>query len=322
MLEYTILHRLGKAVSEPVAKFDPDQPRDDSGKWTSGGGSSGATPSTASSQPGSPGQEKLYATGTGTKYDPIITNDVTAAARALHEDKYVKLKSPRQVAVLLDKIREMVDDAKAKGEKAGVYDLCKVSVPGTNLFCAESKGIPRVRMPQIKGVPIPGSKADGLPKDKSGEVNLAEPLMQHLAAAGIAVSKETERADHLRASQSELNGAKVSSMAAALESGKADQIRTNPIFCSRDGYIVDGHHSWAAVIGVDLRKERPEGEHLKMNVLRVDLDIIELLRAANRFAAEWGIPQAGVGQMQKSRCKDGCCCVLSDADIVTIFARG
>ena len=37
----------------------------------------------------------------------------------------------------------------AKGGKAPNFNLCNVSVTGSNLFCAESKGIPRIQMPQL-----------------------------------------------------------------------------------------------------------------------------------------------------------------------------
>ena len=261
-------------------------------------------------------------TGTGAKDDPIVTKDVLVAAAALHEDRYVRLESKRQVSVLLDKIKEMVDDAKAKGQKAGVYDLCKVTLTGSSLFCVESKGVPRVQMPQIKGVPTPGSKADALPKDKSGEVNLAETFIKQLKEAGVGVTLEKERADFLKPSQNELNGGKVSGMAAALESGKANHIREDPIFCSAEGFVLDGHHRWCATVGVDLRKERGEGEHLTMNILRCDLGIIDLIKAANNFATAWGIPQASVAKVKKSGCGNGGCAVLSDADIVRLFADG
>ena len=258
-------------------------------------------------------------TGTGAKDDPIVTKDVLVAAAALHEDKYVKLDSAKQVCTLLDRLKVMVDEAKAAGQKAKDYDLCKVSVPGTNLFCAESKGVPRVQMPQLKGVPTQGSKADKLPHDKNGEVDLAVPFIEHLHAAGIGITDDVERADYLKASQNQLNGGKVSGMMAAIESGKNTAIRDEPLFVDNLGYILDGHHRWAAVVGASYREglDKP----LTMKVRRVDMDITDLLRAANRFATTWGIPQASVSKSKKGCCNGGCA-VLSDADIVRLFADG
>lgn len=79
--------------------------------------------------------------GSGTKEDPYVTDDVDVAAKLIIDDqdtpekeaRYVRLNQPQQVSTLLDKMKEMVDDAKAKGEKAPLYDLCRVSVPGSTL---------------------------------------------------------------------------------------------------------------------------------------------------------------------------------------------
>lgn len=69
--------------------------------------------------------------------------------RALAENKKVVLDQPREVATLIDKLSKITKEMVAKGEKAPNFNLCNVSVKGTNLFCAESKGIPRIKMPQM-----------------------------------------------------------------------------------------------------------------------------------------------------------------------------
>lgn len=42
--------------------------------------------------------------------------------------------------------------AKDKGVKAPVFDLCRASVPKTNLFCADAVGYERVEMPQLSAI--------------------------------------------------------------------------------------------------------------------------------------------------------------------------
>lgn len=225
--------------------------------------------------------------GSGTKEDPFKTGDVENAAKLLADGKFVELQQPDQVATLLDRLKEIVDDAKAKGESAPVYDLCKVSVPGTNLFCVESKGIPRSKMPQLSGKPLPGSKGDALPKNDKGEVDLAPQFMQFLRDSGIEIVEEEVDASHLRASQNELNGAKIAGIASGMEAGKVPDAR---IFVSDSGYVVDGHHRWAAKVGLEYKTGQP----MKQPVNHIKADIIKVLQLANDFAAEWGIPQAGV----------------------------
>lgn len=224
--------------------------------------------------------------------DIITTSDIDVAVRELHAGRKVILNQRREVSTLIEELgrvaREMVD----KGEKAPDFDLCNVSVKGTNLFCHDSKGIPRMHMPQLSGIPLPGSKADKLPKDKHGGVNIAGEFQKHLDALGYKTEDVDERADYLRATQNQLNGVKVAGIANAMRAGK---LKDRRLYVSKENYIVDGHHNWAAKIAVDF-DDNKTGD-LKMPVARVNVDILTLLEVSKKFAKEWGIPQASVSNM-------------------------
>ena len=222
---------------------------------------------------------------------PVVTDDVDEAIRLLEQGKHVELEQPRQVAVLVEKLHAMVEEAKAAGDDPKaldrVYDLCRVTVKGTNIFCVEHQGIPRLKMPQLKGFPIAGSEADKLPRDKRGEVDLAPQFRQHLLDGGIQVEHRREQATHLKASQRELVGTKVAGIANYLDSGGT--IEGPPIFVSRNLYVVDGHHRWAAEVSNDMKDGKPDAQ---MDVDVIDMDILDILAEANAFAVEWGIPPA------------------------------
>jgi hypothetical protein len=223
-------------------------------------------------------------TGKGTKEKPLRTRDVDVAAKALAEGKYVQLDSKRTASTLLDDLSTKVQAARAAKKDPPNINLCLVSVPGTNLFCSETKGIPRIQMPQLSGTPTPGSKADGFPKDAEGGVNLGPAFVEHLRSKGIGVKRTKVDASVLKASQSELVGAKVAGIASAMEDGKIDPT-AEPIFVTRDDYVVDGHHRWAATVAVEL-KGRPG----KIAVNVIDNDIIPVLAEAFKFAEDMGIP--------------------------------
>ena len=230
--------------------------------------------------------------GSGTAKDPFVTDNVSSAAIMLYRDVHVQLTRPDEVGTLLDHLKAFVDDAKAKGSKAPDLDLCNVSVPGTSIFCVETKGIPRIEMPQLSGVPLPGSKADKLPKDKDGAVNLSDAFKEHLASQGIETKTTEVEASHLKASQNELNGGKIAGMFDALDSGKMDMKKWNePIFSTADHYIVDGHHRWAA----NVAESYDSGKTVMQPVNEIQSDIITILKIANDFSTDMGIPQAGVG---------------------------
>lgn len=195
----------------------------------------------------------------------------------------------QQVATRIDDLARMGQEAKEKGEKAPNFNLCQVSVPGTNLFCGDNKGIPRAEMPQFKGQPRPGSDADKLPKDASGEVDTEEMFKQMLERDGISVSEpQSVPPDRLKATQSELVGVKVAGMSKVLadKNHPAYGKITAPIYVSRDGYVLDGHHRWAAVVAHNA--SNPD-DQIEMQVRVIDDDIEPLVQRSNKFAEEIGI---------------------------------
>ena len=195
----------------------------------------------------------------------------------------------QQISTIIDKLAEMGKQAKEKGEKAPNFNLCQVSVPGTNLYCDGNKGIPREDMPQFKGTPEPGSPADKLPKDENGEADTEEFFKQMLNKQGIKVSEPTEvPADRLKATQSELVGPKVAGMSKVLADPNhpAYEKITAPIYVSNDGYVLDGHHRWAAIIAHNAAN--PDNQ-IPMKVRVIDEPIVPLVKRSNKFAEEMGI---------------------------------
>lgn len=212
----------------------------------------------------------------------------------------------QQVATRIDDLAKMGKEAKEKGENAPNFNLCEVSIPGTNLFCGDNKGIPRAEMPQFKGTPEAGSEADKLPKDKDGEVDTEEMFKKMLERDGIKVGEpESVPPDRLKATQSELVGVKVAGMSKVL----ADKTHpaygkiTAPIYVSRDGYVLDGHHRWAAVVAHNA--SNPD-DQVEMQVRVIDEDIEPLVERSNKFAQDIGIraKAASTGSAGDGKSKD------------------
>ncbi len=157
----------------------------------------------------------------------------------------------------------------------------------TNLFCSEHKGIPRIRMPQLSGEAVAGTQAAEDAGGAGKKINGAKAFVSFLRdQLGIDVEKRSVRAAKLKASQSELVGTKVAEMMSRLN------FTPNRIFVSRDHYVIDGHHNWAAAVGRDA-KDGKLG-NLKMDIYKVDAPISEILHIANRWSKKYGIaPKAG-----------------------------
>jgi hypothetical protein len=189
-------------------------------------------------------------------------------------------------------------DAEVKKNQQPTYNLCSVSIPGTNLFCDGNKGIPRDKMPQFKGKPEEGSQAwneleagkkNGKYKETDTEVDGEPFFRQMLADKNIKVTDATIASDSLKATQSELVGDKVMGMKSVLDQGPehpAFKKITAPIYVSKDGYVVDGHHRWAAITAYNI--ENPDNP-LPMNVMIIDKDVDEAIETSNEFASQFGV---------------------------------
>ena len=189
-------------------------------------------------------------------------------------------------------------DDEVKKNQEPTFNLCSISIPGTNLFCDGNKGITRDKMPQFKGKPEEGSQAwneleagkkSGKYKQTDTEVEGEPFFRQLLADKDIKVTDAQIAADSLKATQSELVGDKVMGMKSVLDKGPdhpAFKKITAPIFVSKDGYVVDGHHRWAAITAHNI--ENPDNP-LPMNVMIIDKDIDEAIDISNEFASNFGV---------------------------------
>jgi hypothetical protein len=212
-----------------------------------------------------------------------------------------------------------------KENKPPHFNMCKVSIPGTNKFCDENINIPREKMPQLGGKPKPGSEGEakakrvadqkvreklGLPKEgeipankkkeyndlyskqKLDHVNVEKEFEEELSKQGIKVSEAMEvPTSSLKATQNELVGEQVVGMTASLEENPNNPFITAPIMVTRDGYIVDGHHRWASIHMYNAKHSPPNGNKppIAMKIRVVDEDIDTHIPRANKFAERMGI---------------------------------
>jgi len=129
-------------------------------------------------------------------------------------------------------------------------DFCQIDPPA----CSDNLGIPRSEMPQLSGAAF-------------------KTFIANVKAKGIKVESTKAKVGNLKATQREIKAAKAVGMADSYLKGKFDKI-TDPILVSKDNYILDGHHRYAALLSI--------GDNREMNVLRVDMPVMEMLRESYR----------------------------------------
>jgi hypothetical protein len=186
----------------------------------------------------------------------------------------------------IKKVAQIVAKAKENNQPIPNINLCDITVPGTNLYCDDNLGIPRDEMPQFKGKAEPGSRAASMDADESGEVDTEPIFKQMLQQKGIKTLQTEVPADKLKATQKDLVGGKVIGMLGALEKDPHHPKITAPIYVSRDGYVIDGHHRWAAVVAYNAA--HPE-EQIEMKTTVLDMDIKDAIPMCNKFAEDMGV---------------------------------
>ena len=203
----------------------------------------------------------------------------------MQEGKNVELESDTDVNTLLQELNIQANQAKERGEKFKI-NLCNVSVSGTNVFCGASlagedgEPLPRIKMPQLSGTARQGSQAAQLESNKKDEVDAGPAFLEFLKKGGVKVTTEKVAAASLKASQAELIGAKVAAIMIK------EVYKKGTIYISKDNYVIDGHHRWAAAVGADASDGLGD---LKLKVVCVDMNIAEALQVANDFTDEFGI---------------------------------
>jgi hypothetical protein len=151
----------------------------------------------------------------------------------------------------------------AKKLEAGIEkgaNLCKMSPP----VCHGNLGIDRGEMPQLDDAVLPE-------------------FLKAYQAKGVSVTKGTVEVGRLKATQKNILAETAQGMANSYAEGSFDPSK-KPIIISKDGYVLDGHHRWAAMLVTDPAS--------KMRVFQVDVPIQTLLKDAAGFK---GVKQEAFG---------------------------
>lgn len=148
--------------------------------------------------------------------------------------------------------------------------LLHVTGPG-NEFCFDRplRNIPREQMPQLHKT-----------------VEELKGFTDRLAGMGVTTKLESVDPRTLRMTQNQLTGSIVGSIYEVVQAKGLTP--DTVVVVSKEGAVLDGHHRWAAVAGVAI-----SGTPIKLNVLRVDLGIDDLLGVANEMSR----PRKAIGQL-------------------------
>lgn len=193
------------------------------------------------------------------------TGGTHGGAKSIARSLLRSTQGGRTVTVTPQGMRKVLDQI--AGDKSVMLDLGKVHVKGTHLFARSAGKIDRKRMPQI-----PDEHRDA--------------FVKYLGDAGISVADEHVDPKSLKPTQSNFAGPKVG---AILRTIRKTGWPGNPILVTRDGFILDGHHRWAAAA-----MHAFEQVGVRIPVTRIDAPIAQVLQQGLDFDKAYGIPLQGL----------------------------
>lgn len=172
---------------------------------------------------------------------------------------------PENVSALFMKMAERTDHP----------DITEIKVEGTLLFGDEGMGIARKDMPQI---------------DK----DLRPQFLEDLEKDGITSEKEKVDPKTLKPVQKEVSGSRSGAIYNKYrEEGKIP--KQERILISKDGFVIDGHHTWAASVAFSF--DNPSAQ---IPVYRLSVNAQEALDASLAWTKSKGIEGQSIDAAKKS----------------------
>ena len=154
-------------------------------------------------------------------------------------------------------------------------DITELKVKGTLLFGDEGMGVARSDMPQI-----PSSKRDKFLADIEKD-------------SGITSTKEKVDPTTLKPIQKEVSGSRAGAIYEKFaEKGKIP--KDERILISKDGFVVDGHHTWAASVAFSF--DNPGTE---LPVYRLSVNADEALKVSRDYAKAKGYESKAMSDSAK-----------------------
>lgn len=175
----------------------------------------------------------------------------------------------RRILVKPSEVKEAMDEFAKREDNP---DLTSMHVDGTNLYDEDNLGIPRSKMPQV-----PSDK-------KSAFISLME-------KRGVKIQRADVDPNSLHPIQAEISATKSAQIMKRLREKGTKTDDSGRIVVSKDNYVIDGHHRWAATSMLKF-----ENSSIKLPVIKIDMNHQELIDATLAWNAATGIQPLGMGE--------------------------
>jgi hypothetical protein len=185
------------------------------------------------------------------------------------EQRAEKLANGQRIQVTQKEAKQIMDIMSKREDNP---DLTNMHVENTQLYDEDNLGIPRNKMPQVPS-------------------NTKAVFISEMEKRGARVQRGVADPAKLHPIQAEMSASKVGLIMKKLREKGTATDDGGRIIISKDNYVIDGHHRWAAASMLSF-----EDSSVKLPVIRVDMNHKDLIDATLAWNAAVGIKPIGMGE--------------------------
>jgi hypothetical protein len=238
----------------------------DAGRFQVSSDRYGSTPdqTTDNAKPASADAEKPVPDNADKRVKTAPQDDSPKAISQWAKEIHFALKRGEQPIVKAKYFPALIAEMAKSGLRGN--DVSKIRIDGTKLMGLNGKGIARKDMPQV---------------DEKDRPRFIEDILK---SDGVKADKVEIDPRTLQPIQKEINGDKCGGIMGAHKDGIPDSMR---ILITRDGFVLDGHHTWGASVGIAIA-----GGSKTIPAYRLDCD----WKTAMKVALAWDKANGVKGQ--------------------------
>ena len=188
------------------------------------------------------------------------------------EERAEKLANGERIQVTKKEAKKIM---KIMAKREDDPDLTNMHIEDTLLYDEDNLGIPRNKMPQV-------------PSDTKAI------FVTEMEKRGARVQRGVADPSKLHPIQKEMSASKVGLIMKKLREKGMKTDDGGRIIISKDNYVIDGHHRWAAAAMLSF-----EDSSIKLPVIRVDMNHKDLIAATLAWNDATGIKPVGMGESNK-----------------------
>jgi hypothetical protein len=188
------------------------------------------------------------------------------------EERAEKLANGERIQVTKGEAKKFM---KIMARREDNPDLTNMHIEDTQLYDEDNLGIPRNKMPQV-------------PSDTKAV------FISEMEKRGARVQRGVADPSKLHPIQEEMSASKVGLIMKKLRQKGMKTDDGGRIIISKDNFVIDGHHRWAAAAMLSF-----EDSSVKLPVIRVDMNHKDLIAATLAWNDATGIKPVGMGESNK-----------------------